>query len=144
MLEFFATKEIVLIGARLIRRTQFGDAHSMRILRNDSAKSETVDIMSEFDDVFTGLGCVKDVIYHIMVDLDVPPVVHPPRKIPVALRAKVKEELKRMEELDVIEKVTRPTQWVSRGPVKSPPSKVQAGDQSSRPLAMSPPYKLAS
>ncbi|KAJ8018323.1 hypothetical protein HOLleu_43749 [Holothuria leucospilota] len=94
--------------------------------------------MSEFDDVFTGLGCVKDVIHDIIVDSDVPPVVHPPRKIPVALRAKVKEELKRMEELDVIEKVTSPTQWVNRGPVQSPPSKVQAGDQSSRPLAMSP------
>ncbi|KAJ8018394.1 hypothetical protein HOLleu_43637 [Holothuria leucospilota] len=78
-----------------------------------SAKSETVDIMSEFDDVLTGLGCVKDVIHHIMVDSDVPPVVHPPRKIPVALRAKVKEELKRMEELDVIEKVTSPTQLVN-------------------------------
>ncbi|KAJ8035504.1 hypothetical protein HOLleu_22754 [Holothuria leucospilota] len=78
-----------------------------------SAKSETVDIMSEFDNVFTGLGCVKDVIHHIMVDSDVPPVVHPPRKIPVALRAKVKEKIKRMEELDVIEKVTSPTQWVN-------------------------------
>ncbi|KAJ8017439.1 hypothetical protein HOLleu_45150 [Holothuria leucospilota] len=69
--------------------------------------------MSEFDDVFTRLGCVKDVIHPLMVDSDVPPVVHPPRKIPVALRAKVKEELKRMEELDVIEKVTSPTQWVN-------------------------------
>ncbi|KAJ8044099.1 hypothetical protein HOLleu_11471 [Holothuria leucospilota] len=108
VLEFFVTKENVptLLGQDSLEELNL-------VKRIYSAKSETVDIMSEFDDVFTGLGCVKDVIHHIMVDPDVPPVVHPPRKVPVALRAKVKEELKRMEELDVIEKVTSPTQWVS-------------------------------
>ena len=97
VLEFFVTKENVptLLGQDSLEELKL-------VKRIYSTKSETVDVLSEFEDVFTGLGCVKDVVHHIVVDPDVPPVVHPPRKVPVALRAKVNEELKRMEELDVI------------------------------------------
>ena len=40
------------------------------------------------------------------------PVVHPPRKVPVSLREPLKAELKRMEDSDIITKVTEPTDWV--------------------------------
>ena len=39
------------------------------------------------------------------------PVVHPPRKVPITIRSKVKEELQRMERLEVIERVHEPTDW---------------------------------
>ncbi len=41
------------------------------------------------------------------------PVVHPPRRVSVPLRQKVKDELDRMERLGVIERVRQPTEWVN-------------------------------
>lgn len=41
------------------------------------------------------------------------PVVHAPRKVPVPQRAKVDEELKRMEKLGVIVRQEEPTEWVN-------------------------------
>ena len=37
----------------------------------------------------------------------------PPRRVPVTLRPKIQDELKRMEKLNVIEKVEAPTEWVT-------------------------------
>ena len=52
-------------------------------------------------------------VYKIVVDPSVSPVVHPPRRVPIAIQPKLKEELDRMESLGVISKVTEPTDWVS-------------------------------
>jgi len=41
------------------------------------------------------------------------PVVHPPRRVPFALREKLRSELDRMEQSDVITKVSTPTHWVN-------------------------------
>lgn len=41
------------------------------------------------------------------------PVVQPCRKVPFALRGKLKDELARMEKLGVIKKIDEPTEWVS-------------------------------
>ena len=59
-----------------------------------------------------GLGEIKGVQHKIQIDPNATPVVHPPRKVPVALREPLKEELKRMEQLGVIKKCTEPTAWV--------------------------------
>ena len=40
-------------------------------------------------------------------------VVHPPHRVPVTLRSKVKDELDRMTRLTVIERVHEPTNWVN-------------------------------
>ena len=68
--------------------------------------------MQEFKDVFTGIGLFPgECIIHLKQDAV--PVVHPPRKVPVALRKPLKAELKRMEDNDIIVKVTEPTDWVN-------------------------------
>ncbi|RXN08425.1 retrotransposon-like family member retr-1 [Labeo rohita] len=74
-------------------------------------KNQT-DILSEYQDVFTGLGCVPG-LHHIQLNPDVAPVIHAPRKVPIALKEKVRMELKRMEDLGVIVKQTEPTDWVN-------------------------------
>jgi len=65
---------------------------------------------------------------HLEVDTSVPPVVHPPRKIPVAMLELAREKLKEMEEAGIIVKEDAPTPWVSSRKVNdkrkdTPPSK---------------------
>ena len=83
------------------------------VQRMDAIDNHHVDILDRYSDVFEGLGCITDASYHIKVDESAQPVVHPPRKVPVTLRPKIQQELKRMEKLDVIEKVEEPTDWVN-------------------------------
>ena len=40
-------------------------------------------------------------------------VVHPPRRVPVVLKGKLKQELDRLQSSGIIEKVTEPTPWIS-------------------------------
>ena len=47
------------------------------------------------------------------MDTSVPPVIHASRKVPVALRDKLKSHLAMMTDLQVIQPITDPTDWVS-------------------------------
>ncbi|XP_061887621.1 uncharacterized protein K02A2.6-like isoform X2 [Entelurus aequoreus] len=69
-------------------------------------------LMEEYKDCFQGLGCLPG-LHKICVDKNVFPVVHPCRKVPFALREKLKDELARMEKLGVIKRIDEPTEWVS-------------------------------
>lgn len=69
-------------------------------------------IIDKYPSVFTGLGCL-DKPYHIDIDETVKPVINPTRKVPVALRDKLKSTLQDMEKKDVIRKVDHPTEWVN-------------------------------
>ena len=69
-------------------------------------------ILNEYADVFDGIGCSEGK-YHITLDSNVPPVVHFPRRVPVALREPFKEELDTLIQQGIISKVGRPTDWVN-------------------------------
>jgi len=75
-------------------------------------KKPKTGLPEKYKDVFDGLGCLEGK-YHINLIPNVQPVVHAPRRVPVALRGKVKNELKRMETLGVIRKCTTPSTWVN-------------------------------
>lgn len=51
------------------------------------------DPLKDFDDLFSGLGCLP-IAHHVKTD---PNVIHPPRKVPVALKDKIVKELHKME-----------------------------------------------
>lgn len=70
------------------------------------------DILKNYDELFNGLGCLPGQ-HHIQIDHTITPVVHAPRRIPVALRDRVVEELQCMEKLGVIVRQTEPTEWVN-------------------------------
>ena len=72
-----------------------------------SLKEESLE--SEYADVFEGLGEISGVQRKIKIDPNATPVIQPPRRVPVALREPLKEELQRMETLGVIMKATEPT-----------------------------------
>ncbi|KAK3103001.1 hypothetical protein FSP39_015684 [Pinctada imbricata] len=85
---------------------------------------QTDRILRKYADVFEGVGRMKGT-HHIHVDRNVPPVVHPSRKVPFKMRDKLKDELTRMESLNVIEKVNEPSEWVSSLVVVEKPHKVR-------------------
>ena len=71
-------------------------------------------IFDKYEDLFStaSIGCLP-ITHHIEIDEKVKPVVHAPRHVPAALRPKIKNELDRMEQTEVISPVTNPTDWVS-------------------------------
>ena len=70
-------------------------------------------LLAKYPKVFAdGVGKL-DGEYHIRLDNTVDPVQHAPRRVPVALSAKVKETLEEMVQQGIIEPVSTPTPWIS-------------------------------
>ena len=82
------------------------------------------DLLEGYKDVFEGLGDLPGE-YHIVTDDSVPPVVHPPRRVPVALRNQIKEKLDEMVASGILAPVTEPTEWVSSMLVIVKPNKLR-------------------
>ena len=65
----------------------------------------------EFPKLFTGLGKMKNV-YTIRPQENAQPfAISTPRRLPLPMKEKVQEELKKLEELDIIRPVETPTDW---------------------------------
>ena len=86
-----------------VTSSQVGDASSFK---NDP-------VLSEYQDCFSDKPGKLPNKVHLEVDHSVPPVIHPPRKIPVALLEPAREKLKEMEEDGIIVKEEENTPWVS-------------------------------
>ena len=69
-------------------------------------------LMRDFEDVFTGLGCLPGE-YHIEIDQNIRPVQHTSRRVPVPLKAKLKEKIDEMEKEGIIIQETKSTDWIS-------------------------------
>jgi len=90
----------------------------------DITRDTTKDILSEFEDLFTGLGCFPGV-HRIQTKPEAMPVIHAPMKVPVAFKKDIEKELKRMEEMGVIKKQTEPTEWVNSMVTIVKPNKIR-------------------
>ena len=66
------------------------------------------DFLKIYEDCFGEVGTSPN-IHHITVDPNVNPVIHAACKIPIALQSKLKCELDKMIDLDVIEPVNGPS-----------------------------------
>ena len=84
-------------------------------------KIDSHPLLDEYADVFEGLGKLAGQ-YKITVDDTIKPVVHPPRRLPIAIIERVQRKLEEMTTDGVIEKVNQPTDWVSSMLVVSKPS----------------------
>ncbi|CAC5376660.1 unnamed protein product [Mytilus coruscus] len=65
----------------------------------------------ENSDLFEGIGELEG-YHHIELDKSINPVIHPPRRVPIALQERLKSEIERMDKLGIVEKVEHPTEWV--------------------------------
>ena len=70
-------------------------------------------VESTYADVFQGLGKFPGEPYKLRLKPDAVPVKHRPRKVPVHLQDAFHEEVERLVKIDVLEKVTEPTEWVN-------------------------------
>ena len=81
-------------------------------------------IFDKCPDLVQGLGCLPGE-HSIKLDPSLPPVVHPPRKVPVSLRGKIKDELDRMEKAGVVVEHTGPSDWVKSMVAVVKPNKIR-------------------
>ena len=91
-------------------------AEQMNLLSLQDDNFEEVFSLSSLD----GLSVFKDELgqfpgqQHLTTDPSVKPVIMPNRRVPVAVKDRLKQELDRLTEIGVITPVTEPTPWVSQ------------------------------
>ena len=80
----------------------------------ERAIKDKQDLISHYAECFNGIGKFQGE-YHIVLDPSVPPVVHPPRRVPISLKNDIKKELDDMVKNGIIAKIEEgePTQWVN-------------------------------
>ena len=81
-------------------------------------------VLSEYKDVFTGLGRLPG-HYHIDVDHSVTPTQNTRRRVPIPVRAELKTKLDSMKDKGILAKVTEPTKWIHNMVVVRKPNKIR-------------------
>ena len=103
-----------IIGSQSAQEMNLLKIQYQNILKIDNDnKTLTKSSMGEsYADVFSGEGKMEGTL-HLEVDETVSPVILPPRRVPVAMKQPLKDELTRLQEMGVIAEVDTPTDWVS-------------------------------
>ena len=70
-------------------------------------------VETTYADVFQGLGKFPGEPYKLRLKPDAVPAKHRPRKVPVHLQDAFHEEVEQLVKIDVLEKITEPTEWVN-------------------------------
>nr|CAI5846562.1 unnamed protein product [Callosobruchus analis] len=100
------------------------------IMKIDNVKCQNAqeysDLVKEYKDLFTGTGCLGEP-YHISIDENVKPVIHPTRKVALPLLDSLKESLTELEKTGIIEKVVGASDWREGKEIKC---FLELGDQS--------------
>ena len=98
--EFFVVKE--MNGSLMCYKTA-QELDFIKIQVNTITQSSQ--IMDEFADCFSGIGKLKGFQVELHIDKSIKPITQPHRRIPFHIRKKVEQELKYLEENDIIGKV---------------------------------------
>jgi hypothetical protein len=83
-----------------------------RMHQMEVTASSKEDIVHKFKDVFEGVGQVPGE-YKIELKANAQPVIHAARRVPLSLHKKLRQSLDKLVEGGIIEKVQKPTDWVS-------------------------------
>ena len=71
------------------------------------------DILSHYPGCFEGVGCFPGKLYKFHLKPEHKPARHAQRKVPIHLEDALKEEIKSLVELGILEEVKEPTDWVN-------------------------------
>lgn len=89
---------------------EFNLINRNNLIKLDGLKSDKQKFIERNRDVFTGICRFPDKS-SIELKLGTVPCNHPPRRVPISLRAKLKETLEAMEKRSVITKKDTPSEW---------------------------------
>lgn len=91
---------------------QIGLIYIVKNIQN--AEPTTDSIIRKYNDRFVGIGNLRGVQCTLHVDKSIKPVTQQHRRVPFHVRKQTETELKRLQDLDIIEPVGKePTPWVS-------------------------------
>ena len=100
---------VPLLGLRANQEMQ-----QINVCDHNFDRVSSVNVEDKYADIFSGKLGMLPGLQHLKVNKDVKPVVMPDRRIPLAVRPKLRAELDRMISLGVITPVDEPTPWVSQ------------------------------
>ena len=84
------------------------------------------DFLAKYPGLCEGIGCLKNAEVTLHIDKSVPPVALKYNHTPFHMRDKVAQEIEKLEKEGIIEKVSGPTEWVSR--IVTPPKPKSPGE----------------
>lgn len=100
----------------------FQSASDLGLVQVINKKNRVNNPIEKYQHLFNGIGKLKNKTVKLHINKDVKPVALRHRRTPFHLRDKVKAEIKRLVDEDIIEKVeNEPTPWIS--PIVTPPKK---------------------
>ena len=101
-------------------RQILSDSSTVRVVGSNNHSLSITDlpltqdkVETTYADVFQGLGKFPGEPYKLRLKPDAVPAKHRPRRVPVHLQDAFHEEVERLVKIDVLEKVTEPTEWVN-------------------------------
>ena len=92
---------------------KLGLLHAVKKITSDKTSERVERLIKDYNDLFHGLGKLKDFKVKLHIDKNIKPVAQALRKVPFHVQKQQEEQLERDEALDVIEGVDGPTPWVS-------------------------------
>ena len=106
--------------ASIPNTAETSDSSSVRVVGSNNHSLSITDlpltqekVETTYADVFQGLGKFPGEPYKLRLKPDAVPAKHRPRRVPVHLQNAFHEEVERLVKIDVLEKVTEPTEWVN-------------------------------
>ncbi|XP_046330984.2 uncharacterized protein K02A2.6-like [Haliotis rufescens] len=84
----------------------------VNVVNKEDSPVTMKDVTSKYPELFEGDGKLEGEL-HLEIDESATPVQIPCRKVPVAMKPKLKDELERLVKMNIITPVTDPTDWIS-------------------------------
>ncbi|UYV63766.1 K02A2.6-like, partial [Cordylochernes scorpioides] len=108
--KFFVVKcqTVPILGLKYCSR--FGLIEKVNSLHQCINNISSEVILNKYKDVFEGVRLLKNK-QSILIKEDAIPQVYTARRLPLAMREPVREELEKMSKLGVIKKINKPTEW---------------------------------
>ena len=97
-----------LLGAQAVQKMKLITVNKQHIM----AIETTQNLVQEYEDIFSGEGLLEGEL-HLELTEQAKPVKLPVRKIPLAVKPRLRAEIQRLVKLGILTKEKEPTDWIS-------------------------------